>query len=117
MSARAVGVAVLTAVLVGLGLSRLALLLPIITIPVGCVVGGAVLAVWGRPVDWGQALFGGGLVAVAVTFTTIMSFTATGASPLEGRYLISWILCLLVGGAAAAAVARLGGQRVDRAQV
>lgn len=114
MTSRAVLSGTVVAVIVSILAFRGFLVLPVISIPLAGLLGGAVIGLMLRPGDWSEVAVPGLVVATASTVTTMLVLVGVGGSALEPRYLAGWILCLVLAAAACSLMARAIGALAPR---
>lgn len=109
MRPRALLAAILLAALIAAAVQQMFLVIPLISVPVAAAVGGSFVGYAGPVRHWPAGI----LPAAVLGFTTvggcIVAMLATGATPLEARYLSGWLIAAAVGGAVSFGFAWLGG--------
>ena len=103
MSPRPVLLAAVVDVAVVLLLQSLVLALPIVSAPVGALVGAGVLVALVRPVGRDAMLAAAG-VGVLGAFASLAGLAAQGVPVLSPTYLVGWVVTLVVSGAVGAGV-------------
>lgn len=114
MNGRALSAATVVAVIVAVAAFRVLLLLPILAVPIAGLAGGVVLGLVLRPDDWSEVATPGIVVATAATVAAMLTLAGAGGSPIEPRFIIGWLVSLVLGVAACSAVARAFGALAPR---
>lgn len=114
MTSRAVTAATATAVIISVLCFRVFLVLPFIAIPLAGLAGGIVVGLLVRPREWSDVATPGVVVATAATVAAMLSLAGAGGAPLEGRFVVGWLFCLLLGAAACSLAARALGALAPR---
>lgn len=114
MTSRAVTAATVVAVIVSVLFFRVFLVLPLFAIPLAGLAGGVVIGLLLRPIDWSEVATPGVVVATAATVAAMLSLAGAGGAPMEGRFLVGWLFCLVLAAAACSGVARAFGALAPR---
>lgn len=115
MSLRPLIAASVAAALLSVLFYKVFFLFSIVAIPIAGLVGGLVFGILRRPVGWSEVAIPAGVVAAVATVSYMLAAASVGGRPLEGRYLVSWLVCVLLGTLSCSLVARAVGALAPRA--
>lgn len=109
MRPRALFAAILLAALVAAAVQQMFLVIALISVPVAAAVGGAFVGYAGPVGHWRAGILPSLVVGAAAVAGCIIAMLATGATPLDTRYLSSWLIAAALGAAVSFGFAWLGG--------